>query len=328
MNYSAMIKEVGRGVKGATDLDQETAYQLYGEMLDGRVPDLELGALLVAFRIKGESEQEMLGFHRALQQRTAQMARPAGKPLPVLLPAYNGARKLANLLPLLALLLQRHGVPVLLHGVTHDPKRVTAAETLALLGVPTSEDAAAAEQKLASDGIAFLPAAGLSPAMQAQLELRWRLGVRSSTHTLAKLADPFGGASVRVVSVTHPPYVEKMASFLRHSAARALLFRGAEGEPYANPRRCPRIALFHDGRGEVLLEQEAGERPMPELAGDFDADSTACWTRKVLEGELPTPPPILMQLACCLYAAGAAPDQVTAFARAMNSQHAATHPNA
>ena len=312
MNYSAIIKQVGRGIKGATDLDFSTAYELYGAMLDARVPELELGALLIAFRIKGESEQEMQGFYRALAERIHPIARPAGKPLPVILPAYNGARRQANLLPLLALLLQRHEVPVLLHGVSHDPGRVTAAETLAWLEVPESDTTAHAEAQLSRHGIAFLTAAGLSPAMHAQLQLRWRLGVRSSTHTLAKLVDPFGGASVRVISVTHPPYLQRMAAFLRATGARALLLRGAEGEPYANPRRCPRIEFFHAGSSQALAEQDSGDNELPQLAGDFDAPTTARWTRQVLQGELPVPTPLLKQLACCLFAAGAAPDMASA----------------
>ena len=314
MNYTAIIKEVGRGVKGATDLDEATAYALYCDMLDGKVPDLELGAISVAFRIKGESEAEMLGFHRALAERINHIERPAGKPLPVLLPAYNGARKLANLLPLLALLLQRHGVPVLVHGVTRDPKRVTAAETLAALGVPLCGVAAEAQAQLAQSGLAFITAHGLSPAMDAQLELRWRLGVRGSTHTLAKLVDPFGGESVRVVSVTHPPYMIKMASFMQATGTRGLLMRGAEGEPYANPKRCPRIEYFHDGQGEVLVPQDEGDVEIPQLAEDFNVEATVRWTQQALAGKLPVPGPLLKQLACCLYASGAVGEMGAALA--------------
>jgi anthranilate phosphoribosyltransferase len=316
MNYTNIIKEVGRGIKGATDLDQATAYELYGNMLDGRVPDFELGALLIAFRIKGESESEMLGFHQALAERIEPIARPAGKPLPVLLPAYNGARKQANLLPLLALLLQRHGVPVLVHGVTRDPKRVTAAETLAAMEVPICTTAAEAQAQLGQSGLAFITARGLSAQMDDQLDLRWRLGVRGSTHTLAKLADPFGGESVRVVSVTHPPYVVRMASIMQATNTRGLLMRSAEGEPYANPKRCPRIEYFHDGQGEVLVEQEEGSEEPPQLAGDFDVATTVRWTRQALAGEIPVPGPLLKQLACCLYAADAAPDMAAALGSA------------
>ncbi len=305
MNYTAIIKEVGRGVKGATDLDEATAYELYADILDNRVPELELGAILVAFRIKGESEAEMLGFYRALAERINRMRRPEGRPLPILLPAYNGARKQANLLPLLALLLQRRGVPVLVHGVTRDPKRVTAAETLAAMGVPICHTMAEAQAQFDAAGLAFITARGLSAPMDDQLELRWRLGVRGSTHTLAKLADPFAGESVRVVSVTHPPYLVRMASFMQAANTRGLLMRGAEGEPYANPKRCPRIEYFHDGIGEEVMPQDEGDVEIPQLADDFDAETTVRWTRQALDKKTPVPKPILKQLACCLYASGA-----------------------
>jgi len=314
MNYTQIIKEVGRGVKGATDLDEATAYELYGNILDGKVPELELGAILVAFRIKGESETEMLGFHRALGERVNSLQRPTGKPLPVLLPAYNGARKQANLLPLLALLLQRHGVPVLIHGVTSDPKRVTAAETLSAMNVPISQNVEAAEAQLTQNGLAFITARGISAPMDDQLELRWRLGVRGSTHTLAKLVDPFAGESVRVVSVTHPPYMVRMASFMQATNTRGLLMRGAEGEPYANPKRCPRIEFFHDGIGEEVMPQDEGDVEIPLLADDFDVETTVRWTQQAMAGETPIPKPILKQLACCLYASGAVGDMAAALA--------------
>ncbi|MFX8180047.1 glycosyl transferase, partial [Acinetobacter baumannii] len=55
MDYAALIKEVGRGARGARDLTRAQAENLFGAMLDGVVPDLELGALLIALRVKGES---------------------------------------------------------------------------------------------------------------------------------------------------------------------------------------------------------------------------------------------------------------------------------
>ncbi|HCE10916.1 MAG TPA: DNA-binding protein YbiB, partial [Oxalobacteraceae bacterium] len=47
------IKEIGRGKKGARSLSRDDAFQLYAAMLDGRVSDLELGAIMPAMRIKG-----------------------------------------------------------------------------------------------------------------------------------------------------------------------------------------------------------------------------------------------------------------------------------
>ncbi|RZL30769.1 MAG: DNA-binding protein YbiB, partial [Rubrivivax sp.] len=71
MDYASLIKEVGRGTRGARDLTREQAERLFGAMLDGQVPDMELGALLIAMRIKGESSDEVAGFLAAMQARTA-----------------------------------------------------------------------------------------------------------------------------------------------------------------------------------------------------------------------------------------------------------------
>lgn len=306
MRYNDIIKEVGRGKNSATDLPEETACALYGAMLDGEVPELELGALLIAFRVKGESEAEMLGFYHAMQQRLASLAAPAGRPLPVVLPSYNGARRQANLTPLLALLLARQGVPVLVHGVTADPKRVASAEVFAELGVRPSASTAEAQHALDAGEVAFVPIEVLAPQLDYLLKLRWRLGVRNSTHTLAKLADPFHGRSLRLASVTHPEYLERMAGFFRATNARALLLRGSEGEVYANPKRCPRMTYFHEGAEEVLAEAEEGViSEVPDLPGAMDPATTARWIRQALAGEVPVPHPILVQVACCLHASGA-----------------------
>src|ERR1043165_9342188 len=115
------IKEIGRGVKGARSMSRADAAMLYAAMLDGRVSDLELGGILLAMRIKGESVEEIAGFLAAAEASFTPLHAPAGPYAPVVLPSYNGSRKMANLTPLLCMLLVRRGVPVLMHGVTHDP---------------------------------------------------------------------------------------------------------------------------------------------------------------------------------------------------------------
>lgn len=112
MDYRKIIKEIGRGKNHARDLDLDTARGLYTRMLNGDVPDLEMGSILMALRIKGEGEAEMLGFYEAMQNHTIKLTPPADRPLPVVIPSYNGARKQANLTPLLAILLHKLGFPV------------------------------------------------------------------------------------------------------------------------------------------------------------------------------------------------------------------------
>lgn len=102
MELNKIIKEVGRGKNHARDIDFDTALALYGAMLDGEVPDLEMGSILIALRIKGEGEAEMRGFYQAMQSRVMRLQAPSGRPMPVVIPSYNGARRQGNLTPLLA----------------------------------------------------------------------------------------------------------------------------------------------------------------------------------------------------------------------------------
>ncbi len=300
MNYTDIIKEIGRGKDGATDLDQAVAYELYGNMLDGKVPDFELGALLVAFRIKGESEAEIQGFYQAMDERVLKLQAPADRPLPVVISSYNGARRQANLTPLLALLLAREGVPVLVHGVTADPKRVTSAEIFRELGIPWTTTQAEAQQRLDEGLPVFMPVAALSPPLDTLLGLRWRLGVRNSTHTLAKLAAPFNGESFRIVSVSHPDYIGRMGAFFTNSGTRGMLLRGTEGEVYANPKRLPRMEIFGEGLLQQVIEAEEGSiANVPQLPEGMDAVITARWIEKALAGAVDIPDTLLQQIASC-----------------------------
>ena len=101
MGISHYIKEIGRGKDGARSLDRAQAADLFGQVIDGQVSDLEIGAFCLAMRIKGETAQEMAGFLDATHARL-QRVPDSGHPT-VVLPSYNGARKLPVLTPLLAL---------------------------------------------------------------------------------------------------------------------------------------------------------------------------------------------------------------------------------
>ncbi len=117
MSYAAYIKEIGRGEQASRDLPYDEAKKLFGAMLDGGVPDLELGAILLSLRYKTESLSEVLGFCAALDERIEQLRPPRAGLKPIIIPSYNGARRQANLMPLLVMLLKRIGIPVLIHGV-------------------------------------------------------------------------------------------------------------------------------------------------------------------------------------------------------------------
>jgi len=299
MDYAPLIKEVGRGARGARDLTREQAEQLFGEMLDGQVPDLELGALLIALRVKGESAEEVAGFLAAITARTARLAAPAG-PRTVLLPSFNGARKQANLMPLVALLLAREGVPVLIFGRHDFDSRVSPFELLDALDLPASASLADAEQRLAADRLAVLHLQLLNPGLNRLMALRPRLGLRNSSHSLAKLLAPFpAGRGVRVVAVTHPEYLDSMAGALPALTAnggRALLMRASEGEAYAHLRRKAHLIGFQDGHGAPLHAADTTDLDWPLSPACAPAEN-ADLIRAMLAGREPVPTRIAEQVA-------------------------------
>ncbi|AEG97829.1 DNA-binding protein YbiB [Klebsiella aerogenes] len=308
MDYTKIIKEVGRGKNHARDLDLVTARALYTRMLNGEVDDLELGAILIALRIKGEGEAEMQGFYEAMQLQTIRLTPPVAKPMPIVIPSYNGARKQANLTPLLAVLLHKLGFPVVVHGVSHDPTRVLTETIFALMGIPATTHAGQAQARLDSHEPVYIPVGALCPPLEKQLALRWRMGVRNSAHTLAKLATPFAeDAALRLSSVSHPEYVGKVAAFFTQIGGRALLMHGTEGEVYANPQRCPQINLI-DAAGTRVLHERADESVQEKVAlpESKDPEITARWIERCVSGSEPVPQSLKIQLACCLVATGQA----------------------
>lgn len=307
------IKEIGRGSNGARALSYDDTYALYGAMLDGRVSDLELGAILLAYRVKGESADELAAMLAAAHASLQPVRVPDGACGAVSIPSYNGARKQPNLVPLLALLLAREGVPTLVHGVTVDPGRVTSAEIFAQLGIEAAASHAAIEADLANRRLSFAPIGALAPKVARLLALRRIMGVRNSTHTLVKILQPFAPAALRLVNYTHPPYRDSLAAlFLGHpeaAAGGALLARGTEGEAVADTRRQVQVDWLHDGVSETLAaaERSSPESAEVELPEARDAATTAAWIEAVLQGAAPVPPTLARQVELIVRIARAVP---------------------
>ncbi len=297
MTIAPYIKEIGRGKEGARSLTTEQAHDLMGQVLDGHASDLEIGAFAIAMRIKGESVDELAGFLQAVHERCI----PVHPQQPmVVLPSYNGARKLPNLTALLALLLAQEGVPVLVHGPERDPGRVTTAEIFQTLGLPCANDAADMHAAWARREPVFIRTEALCPPLARLLDVRRVIGLRNPAHTVAKLMAPAQGArSLRVVNYTHPEYGQTLAQFLAATQADAMLMRGTEGEPVADPRRLPRLDLFIGGqlRSDLSLPAQEGVlTEMPVLPRNHDAATTSLYIQSVVSGEKPAPGPLAQQV--------------------------------
>jgi len=309
MNPSDAIKEVGRGRNSARPLDRSQAGSIFAQMLDGSMDPLCQGALMMAWRMKGESVDELAGF---LDATHASMLRPEAlavntkRPL-VVIPSYNGARSRPNLVPLLAFALRDAGLQVLVHGVPHDPRRTTSARILAALGEASCLSFHAALEQLRATGLAFIGIDTLAPALARVLELRWTMGVRSSAHTVVKMLDPIPSAALRLVSVTHPDYLSAMRAYYAAYPSSVLLMRGTEGEPVVRTSRPQAIEWLREGRVQIVLaaddrDTSGGQSLLPEGS---DTEGTARWIEQVIAGDLPMPEAIAAQVAAIVRSAHA-----------------------
>jgi anthranilate phosphoribosyltransferase len=306
MPIAHYIREIGRGKEGARSLSEFQAHDLMSQLLDGALTDLEVGAFALAMRIKGESIAELAGFLKATQERCIRIRPP--RPT-IVLPSYNGARRLPNLTPLLALLLAQEGAQVLVHGPMLDAGRVTTAEIFRDLGLPFAASAEEIENGWARREPVFIATADLCPPLSRLLEVRRVVGLRNSGHTVAKVLTPCPpGASLRVVNHTHPEYATMLSGFLAHTRSDAVLLRGTEGEPVADPRRAPRLDVFIDGQPRADLSRSAHEgvlTELPVLPRGFDAATTAVYIQSVVSGEKPAPAPLARQVECLMGALSA-----------------------
>jgi len=292
MGISHYIKEIGRGARGAKPLGREQAADLFGQVLDGSITDLEMGAFCLAMRIKGETPEELAGFLDATHARLSRF--PATERALVVLPSYNGARRLPVLTPLLALLLAREGLPVVVHGAATESTRVLASNVLAALGVP----ALSAIRPLDNGEVVFAPTEVLSSGLKRLLDVRRVVGLRNPGHSVVKLMQPGLGECVVVGSYTHPEYARSMAATFELTGMTALLSRGLEGESAADPRRTAQVDGFVHGRHIALQAQQPGTQgEVPGLPSEIDIETTAGYTRRVLAGELPVPDAIAQQVA-------------------------------
>jgi anthranilate phosphoribosyltransferase len=258
------IMEIGRGKKGARSMSRQDAQQLYEAMLAGRVSDLEMGGILLAMRIKGESVDEIAGFLIAAEAATERLTMPPGALAPIVLPSYNGSRQAPNLTPLLAMLLARGGAPVLIHGVETDPGRVTTAEILLAMGsgpVRSHDDAA---RHFERGQPVFMPIDDLSPRLARLLAMRRNLGVRNSAHTLVKILQPFEGPALRLTSYTHPEYLAMLSDY--GQCKTGATDRMVPWRPTDRPGRTPGAGgrLAGPSRGERCGNHGALDRSGPE----------------------------------------------------------------
>ena len=291
MSIASLIREIGRGRDHARDLSREQAQELMGQIFDGTVSDLELGAFCVAMRIKGETAQELAGFIDAAQSRTQRLRAQAPC---IVIPSYNGARKLPLMTPLLAGLLAQQGCSVLIHGAQTEDTRIACESVMRALNWPVLQTL----RPIAASEVVFVPTHLLSPGLQRLLDVRRTIGLRNAGHSLVKLLLPLMQPGLLISSYTHPEYATSMSQALTLTETAALLLRGTEGESVADPRRQPQIDLVMQGQVKTVCETQVGPlSTVPAMPEQIDAHATARFIEEALDTPSMVPASIQKQAA-------------------------------
>jgi anthranilate phosphoribosyltransferase len=260
--FAQYVRILGRGPNLSRPLTFDEAEAAARMIAAGAVEPAQLGAFLCLLRVRTETPDEIAGLARGLRGAAAGLS---GADIDW--PAYAGKARQPPWFLLAALTLARHGIRVFMHGAEgHTEGRVYAAQALAALGVPACADAGEAARRLEHDGFAYVTLATLAPRLQAIMDLKALLGVRSPLHTAGRLLNP-AGAPFTIAAVTHPPYqaVHQRAAELL-GQPRAAVFKGEGGEAERRPEKPCTVLYLEDGRpaSEEWAPMLDTARPRPE----------------------------------------------------------------
>lgn len=248
MDIATLIGRVARGERGSENLNRQEAAAIFRELLRPEADELQLGAFLIALRMKGESSDELAGFIDATRSAIIGYGKTRVPEQTVDLPCYAGKRRAAHAHLAAALRARDAGVPVFVHGVEHIEGRVTAWQVLSGAGVRRAADLSEAADILNAEGIVYADLGQLCPDLFRLYMLRSRLGVRSFANTVARMINPLGCAG-QLNGMFHTPYADYMArANVLLGQPRSLIFMGAEGEPelYASRQKLTRMQSGED----------------------------------------------------------------------------------
>lgn len=293
--------------EGDSPLDEDAAARLWGAILDDAVEGLEMGAVIAALAVAGETREEIAGLRRAAHERFAHWS-PTVNARAVAIPAYGLVPGEALIASLAAALLREFGVPVIVHGILDSPCGVSAARVLRELGVLPCASFAQADEHLAAERIAFVPVQLLSAAFAKILALRGRLGIENTAHLVAQALDPTRGAATQLGFSVAGTRSERFGAFAQEAGGDFVALAWGPGRSPLNLAVRPRIERILDGSRELLFDADAQETRSAMPLPPEDAQGIARWIQRVTTGAMAIPVPALNLVAACLYAVGQAPD--------------------
>jgi anthranilate phosphoribosyltransferase len=221
---------------------------LMGEIFDGST-DAQIGAILVALRMKGESISEIAGLARKMRSSAIRIHPQVSAALVDTCGTGGDGTNTINISTAAAIITAACGVPVAKHGNYAVSSKCGSANVLAELGINISPQPGAVQKSIEVLGIGFMLAPLFHPAMKRVAQIRRELGMRTVFNILGPLTNP-AGASAQVIGVYDPCLCEKLANVLKIlGTKRALVVHGSGLDEITNTSETV-VSELKDGRVE------------------------------------------------------------------------------
>lgn len=206
-----LVQEALKQLMARKDLAVEQTEQLFEQIMTGLVEPELLAGVLVAWSIKGESVDELVGAARVMR-KLATPVRCPGEPVDTCGTGGDGTSTF-NVSTAAAIIAAGAGVIVAKHGNRTNTRASGSAEAVAALGVDVDAPVETVERCLQQVGLGFLYAIRLHPAMKHAAPVRRLLGIKSIFNIIGPLTNP-AGARRQVLGVARSELMDKIAEAL------------------------------------------------------------------------------------------------------------------
>ncbi len=282
-----MKEAIGKLVE-REDLRREEMSAVFEEIFAGAASPAQLGALLVALRMKGETPEEIAGAATVMRRLATPVRIPDGRTALDTCGTGGDGAGTFNISTAVALVAAAAGATVAKHGNRSISSKSGSADVLKACGVNIGADVATVERCIAEIGIGFLFAPGLHGVMKQVAGPRSEVGVRSIFNLLGPLSNP-AGAQRQLLGVYHRRLVPVVArTLLALGTEKALVVHGEPGLDELSPCGSTSAALVEHGEVKLLnlRPEDAGVTPVSieSLAGG-GPEENARLLERILAGE-------------------------------------------
>jgi len=283
---SQELRALIQKVSGGATLTEEEIRTALDQMTAGAATPAQMGAFLMALRVRGETVEEITGAAQMLRSRMNRVEVP---PDAIDIVGTGGdSHGTYNVSTCAALIAAGAGVRVAKHGNRRVSSKSGASDVLAELGVKLDVPFDIISRCVAQAGIGFLWAPQHHPAMKHWAPIRGELGIRTIFNLLGPISNP-GGVKRQVVGVFSWHWVEPIAHVLNNLGARHVwVVHGHDGLDELTTTGATDVAELKDGKIEVFEVTPADAGLLPAKLSDLrggDEKENAAAIRDVLAGK-------------------------------------------